>query len=220
MHLFEDPAWRGVAEYRAGRYRRALAALVLDETAESLYNMGNAYAQLHEWAGAKAAYRKVLTLDPAHEDASYNLALVERAEAAEARLEEESRSTRRLGRWEDGNRTEPERDAENAEKTVRAEVNEGRSTPTAVRTDASGRSDAPGQLGTEALAKNPQAGIGVASADAGQTELAASSGVATIRRESAQAAELLLRAISDDPARVLAARLRQVDRLRRERERQ
>ena len=74
--LFDEPVWRGIAEYRAGRYARAVGAFFPPESVLALYNIGTSHAQLESWNGAIAAYEKVLRLDPDHADARHNLELV------------------------------------------------------------------------------------------------------------------------------------------------
>ncbi len=217
VYLFDDPAWRGVAEYRAGRYRRALGAFLIEESVLTLYNGGNAYAKLQEWAGAKAAYRKVLRLDPGHEDARHNLELVTRADALEQRLLAESRKEKNLGRWKDGNRDRPQRGSGESNQIEQGAAQDGALRPTSARSDRGGRSDQPGSSGETALSESALGGpadavtAGSASADSGT-----GSGAVDLLRESAQSAEILLGEIIDDPAKVLAARLRMAQRQRLE----
>jgi Ca-activated chloride channel family protein len=79
--LFEDPAWRAVAQYRAGDYDASAesfrrrsgnpgASDVAD--ADSLYNLGNALARSGELEAAIDAYERALEIDPAAEDAAWN----------------------------------------------------------------------------------------------------------------------------------------------------
>lgn len=217
VYLFDDPAWRGVAEYRAGRYRRALGAFLLEERMLTLYNSGNAYANLQEWAGAKAAYRKVLRLDPGHEDARHNLELVTRAEALERRLLAESRNEKNLGRWKDGNRDRPQRGSGDSNEVEQGAARDGALHSTSARSDRSGRSDQPGSSGERALSDGALGGpadavtAGSATADSGT-----GSSAVDLRRESAQSAEILLGEITDDPSKVLAARFRMAQRRRLE----
>lgn len=70
--LFDDPQWRGVAQYRAGNYEAAVDSLNGIETADAFYNKGNALAKLGRTDEAIAAYEQALKLDPRHEDARYN----------------------------------------------------------------------------------------------------------------------------------------------------
>ncbi len=79
MYVFEDAQWRGVAMYRAGRFNRAIGAFVEDNTVESIYNIGNAYAQLGKFQNAIEVYQRVLEEDPEHDDARFNLDLVRQA---------------------------------------------------------------------------------------------------------------------------------------------
>lgn len=70
--LFNNPEWRGVAQYRAGNYEAAVDSLNGIKTADALYNKGNALAKLGRTDEAIAAYEQALKLNPKHEDARYN----------------------------------------------------------------------------------------------------------------------------------------------------
>jgi Ca-activated chloride channel family protein len=76
--LFEDPAWRGVAEYRAGDYRGSAVAFAGREDPDGLYNLGNALARQGKFEEAIAAWERTLELNPGDEDAAYNRDLVRR----------------------------------------------------------------------------------------------------------------------------------------------
>ncbi|MAL98538.1 MAG: hypothetical protein CL583_08825 [Alteromonadaceae bacterium] len=75
--VFEDPAWRGTALYRAGDYERAAEQFSRVEGIRADYNRGNALARAGDLEGAIEAYDKVLEAEPAHDDAQANKALVE-----------------------------------------------------------------------------------------------------------------------------------------------
>lgn len=79
---FSNPVWRGNAWYRAGDYRQAVAAYEQETSATAHYNRGNALIQLGELAAAKEAYLAALALEPRHEDALYNLSLLQVGESA------------------------------------------------------------------------------------------------------------------------------------------
>lgn len=78
--LFEDPAWRAVAKYRAGEYQDSAQAFRRSHVdrgrdvpdADSLYNLGNALARAGELQSAIDAYEDALEIDPGMEDAAYN----------------------------------------------------------------------------------------------------------------------------------------------------
>lgn len=219
VYLFEDPHWRGIAEYRAGRYRRALGEFYQNESVLTLYNTGNSYAQLHDWAGAKSAYEKALRLDPAHADARFNLDLVRRAEALEKQLLEESRAQTNLGRWEDGNRDEPEQGTGESNQIEEGGAREGATRAASTQVDQGGRSDLPGLAGEQALSEDAEGGPGdTSSTDQRQAEGRTGTATMVLRQESSQAAEILLRGIADDPSKVLAARLYMAHKRRLERE--
>lgn len=74
--LFSDSNWKGVANYRAGDYAKAIESFSKDETVDSYYNRGNALARLGKLESALAAYEKVLNKDPGHEDAGFNANLI------------------------------------------------------------------------------------------------------------------------------------------------
>jgi Ca-activated chloride channel family protein len=75
--LFDDPAWRGAAQYRDGRYQAAIETLQGRQDVLSQYNLGNALARANQLEQALAAYDNVLEQEPEHEDAAFNRQLVE-----------------------------------------------------------------------------------------------------------------------------------------------
>lgn len=81
MHVFSEPKWQAVALYRAGRYTRSIGAFSEDRELRSLYNIGNAYAQLGRYDEAVEVFEEVIRTDSEHEDARFNLELVRKAAA-------------------------------------------------------------------------------------------------------------------------------------------
>ena len=77
VKLFNDPAWKGAAQYKSGDYEAAIKSLDNLEGVEDLYNKGNALAKAGYLQEAIAAYEKVLERMPGHEDAKYNKQLLE-----------------------------------------------------------------------------------------------------------------------------------------------
>ena len=77
--LFDDPAWKGVAQYRQGNFEGAVESLQNQaEDLENVYNLGNALARLGRYQEAINAYNHVLEQIPEHEDALYNKELLEK----------------------------------------------------------------------------------------------------------------------------------------------
>lgn len=75
--LFQDPAWRATANYRAGDFEGAARDFARQQDPTSLYNLGNALAQAVRLDEALAAYNAVLAQDPEHADALHNKAIIE-----------------------------------------------------------------------------------------------------------------------------------------------
>ena len=78
---FENPEWKGVAEYQAGNYEDALQTLSAladkNDNDTSHYNHGHALARNNDLAGAIAAYDKALAINPDMENAKLAKSIVE-----------------------------------------------------------------------------------------------------------------------------------------------
>jgi Ca-activated chloride channel family protein len=207
--LFKDRAWRGVAEYHAGRFDRAIGEFFPPESVLELYNMGSAFARLENWNAAISSFERVLRLDPEHADARHNLNLVSLAaelatdEAVPAT--EDSPLLRGEGDDQQDSGTELSDPAEH--KPSRSNDSDGPGQESDA--DLDGTSDEPGELGD--LAENRRSGTANAAGDPGEDvrgALRQGPGSGELKaRESAQAAEILLREITDDPDKVLRVRL-------------
>lgn len=77
QRLARDPAWRGVAAYRAGDYAAAADALHRAPGSDAAYNRGNALAKAQQYRQAIEAYDEALKLDPGNADAKANRQAVE-----------------------------------------------------------------------------------------------------------------------------------------------
>jgi len=89
--LFQDPQWRAVARYRTGDWGDALRGFGQDRSNTGTYNSANAQARLGNYQKALDLYTEVLTEDPAHEDAAFNKALVERLLQQQQQQQEEAK---------------------------------------------------------------------------------------------------------------------------------
>ncbi|RAS01248.1 VWA domain-containing protein [Cupriavidus alkaliphilus] len=76
--LFDDPMWRGIAQYRAGQYAQAVQSFARVDSAQADYNQGNALARQGQYRQAAARYRQALRRQPQWPAASANLALMEK----------------------------------------------------------------------------------------------------------------------------------------------
>ncbi|MCP5417744.1 MAG: VWA domain-containing protein [Chromatiaceae bacterium] len=75
--IFDDPLWRGIAQYRDGRFAAALQSFSQLSSPIAHYNRGNTLVKMGRLEEALLAYRETLRLSPAHERARFNLELIE-----------------------------------------------------------------------------------------------------------------------------------------------
>jgi tetratricopeptide (TPR) repeat protein len=72
--FFDDPAWKGVALYAAGRWSESAAAF--GPAPENAYNRGDALARAGRYAEAVDAFATALAFDPENDDARANGELI------------------------------------------------------------------------------------------------------------------------------------------------
>lgn len=77
---FESAEWKGASQYKAGNYQQAVEELSATESADGLYNKGNAHAKLGDYENAIEAYQQALKVRPDNDDAKHNLKLVKAAQ--------------------------------------------------------------------------------------------------------------------------------------------
>jgi len=76
---FDDSQWKAAAQYKAGEFQQAAELLQNEQSADALYNMGNALAKAGNLPDALKAYEQSLQKNPDNEDAKYNKVQVEKA---------------------------------------------------------------------------------------------------------------------------------------------
>ena len=89
---FENTQWQGSAHYKAGNYQEALDAFTQGEqanTSNSLYNQGNALAQMQKYQQAIDAYKKALKKNPDLQDAKDNIEKIEQQQKKEQEQKQE-----------------------------------------------------------------------------------------------------------------------------------
>lgn len=74
---FDHEQWQGSAQYKAGNYEQALEHFKKSDSADALYNQGNALAKMEKFTEATKAYEQALAINPNHENAKKNKAIVE-----------------------------------------------------------------------------------------------------------------------------------------------
>jgi len=74
---FEDPLWKGVAHYFDKDYEAAIQQFSRLDTAESYFNLGNAYVRIQDYEKAETSYSQALKRNPDYEEAENNRKLVQ-----------------------------------------------------------------------------------------------------------------------------------------------
>lgn len=200
--LFEDPAWRSAAEYRAAQFEASAATLTNLDTATGHYNRGNALAKSGALEAAIGAYDRALELEPDHEDARYNRDLVaqflednpqqepppqESGEGEQSQQGDSSDSQGQTGEPQDGEQSEDGEQGESGESTAGDGTNDTPEEPSEGEPE-----------GEEQQEQNANAGE---QSDDGTEE--APSPEEIERWASEQAAEQWLRRIPQDPGGLL-----------------
>ncbi|MBC7501342.1 MAG: tetratricopeptide repeat protein, partial [Herminiimonas sp.] len=90
--LFNDPNWRAVANYKAGNYQASLDDLKSSDSAQALYNRGNALAKSGQLGEAIAAYDAALKKDPKLGDAKFNRDLLKKIQEQQKQNEQNKSS--------------------------------------------------------------------------------------------------------------------------------
>ncbi|MFA0412262.1 VWA domain-containing protein, partial [Vibrio renipiscarius] len=89
---FNDPRWKGIAQYQAGDFDSAIKTFEGLEDIGSQYNLANAYAQAERYEEAIAQYQKVLDEDPDNIDAKGSLEIVRRAQQQQQQQQQQQNS--------------------------------------------------------------------------------------------------------------------------------
>lgn len=75
---FTDSKWKGVAYYRDKQYAKAYTEFKKDNSAQGLYNQGNALAQMQRYQEALNAYNEALKYQKNFPDAEHNIKVVKK----------------------------------------------------------------------------------------------------------------------------------------------
>jgi len=90
---FEDPLWKGVASYYAKDFEAAIQQFSRLETAESYFNLGNAFVHVGDLEQATASYAQAIALEPGYIEAEQNRKLIQAMLDKQAEEKEEERRT-------------------------------------------------------------------------------------------------------------------------------
>ena len=109
---FDNSHWKAAAQYKAGEYQQAAETLQDEQSADGLYNMGNALAKAGNLPEALKAYEQSLQKEPNNKDAIYNKEQVEKA------LEQQKKDQQNQDNKDnkDSEKKESEEDSENKDQ--------------------------------------------------------------------------------------------------------
>jgi len=121
--LAKDPELSGEAWFRSGEYSNALDAWKRGNSADALYNQGNALAHLGKYDAAISAYDQALSMEPGMADAVHNRAVVEKMKEQEE--QEQQQQDGDQGESQDGESSPEQQDGEQSEESESQQDQEG-----------------------------------------------------------------------------------------------
>lgn len=184
--LAQDPELSGEAWFRSGQYANAADSWRRADSADSLYNQGNALANLGELDAAIEAYDQAMELEPGMPDALYNRAIVEQMKEQQEQEQQQQ---------QDGEQGESE-DSESSSDQQESQQSE----------DSESQQEQEGEQGEEQESEQEQEGEqGEPSDEEGEQEMELAEAWS---EEDAQAMEQWLRRIPDDPGGLLRRKFR------------
>ena len=196
--LFEAPDWRGTAHYEAGDFRSSSAEFGKLDSADALYNRGNALALSGDFQGAIDSYDKSLEVEPDLQDAIDNRELVksllEHQQQEQQGNDQDSNSDQSD---QEGESQDSESDSSQQEQDSSSESQEGSSDPSDQQpSDQESQPSADGEMSED---MNPS-----------ELEQATEEQLARFNEalEEQQALEQWLRRVPDDPGGLLRRKFR------------
>ena len=196
--LFEAPDWRGTAHYEAGDFRSSSAEFGKLDSADALYNRGNALALSGDFQGAIDSYDKSLEAEPDRQDAIDNRELVksllEQQQQEQQGNDQDSNSDQSD---QEGESQDSESDSSQQEQDSSSESQESSSDPSDQQpSDQESQPSADGELSED---MNPS-----------ELEQATEEQLARFNEalEEQQALEQWLRRVPDDPGGLLRRKFR------------
>ncbi len=128
VNLFADPHWKAAALYKSEDYQQALELYSSMDTIDGHYNKGNTLAKLGKISQAISEYEKVLSQDPAHEDAKYNMELLlKQQEQAQNKDSESGEQGEESTQQQSGDDKQSSGDEEQSEQAENSSEEKGKS---------------------------------------------------------------------------------------------
>ncbi|MEO0576168.1 MAG: VWA domain-containing protein [Pseudomonadota bacterium] len=208
---FEDPAWQATARYRAGEFDGSAEQFSLGSDADARYNAGTAFARAGDLKQAIEQLQAALDIDPEHEDARFNLDLLEQISDQNEQSQGEGEPDGEGEQNPDGAAQDGETGDSESSANSQSDGNGTGDTEDADATDArAGDSQTEEQRQIEAL----QEAMRAAEAEAQENGAEPTRDVVQMTQEQREAAEAeqaleqWLRRVEDDPGGLLRRKFR------------
>lgn len=222
---FEDPLWKGAAHYKNGEYEAALDAFRQADGHQALYNQGNALAQLGEFDDAIAAYDRVLSENPDHEDAKANKALLEQLKQEQEQQQEQQGQNQQQDDSESQQQDQSSQDSEGQqgesqedEQQQGEQSSEQSQQPQDSDNQQQGAEQSPEEAEQEAEQQQADQAEDDAEQEANADTQPQPAELTDEQKEEMQRMQNLLRRVPDDPAFLLKRKM-QLESQRRQRDR-
>ena len=125
---FDDNTWRGIAAYKAHKYKEALQYWSKEESPITSYNRGNALARSGKLTEALQAYDQALVAKPDWEDAKFNRDLVAKLLNEQQNQFQENKSSgenrNKPAEGEEGSPEQPDQSASSGDPTEQNQMPE------------------------------------------------------------------------------------------------
>lgn len=190
---FQNPQWRGTANYRAGEFDRAEQDFAQGADAQALYNLGNSLTHQGRYDDAIAAYEQALEQQPQLADAEHNREIARQLKELQQQQQQEQQS------GEDQQQSEQDQQAGDGQQQPQS----GGQSADQQQGEDPAQPDSGEEQQQQAQDEQPQPENGQDQQDQQESDgeqQATGAEDSPLDREAQQALEQWLREIPDDPA--------------------
>jgi Ca-activated chloride channel family protein len=216
--VFEDPAWKATANYRAGNFDKALELYQQDDSADGFYNRGNSLARAGDLQAAIDAYSKALELAPEMEDAAFNKALLEQLQQQQQDQQQQNQDQNQQNQDQNQQNQDQQQDQQSQQQDQQSQDGEQDQQQQQAQNEPSDPQDPqdsePQQQQSEQQQKREQQQAQNSEQEPGEQQQQAARERDPDELEREMANEQWLRRIPDDPSGLLRRKFRYQSRLR------
>jgi Ca-activated chloride channel family protein len=121
---FENPQWQASAQYKAGNYQQALAGFEQDNSANGLYNQGNALMQLNDYQAAINRYQQALEVRSPFAEAQQNLELAKKRREQQKQSDQSNQDPSGDGQQSDDSNSDKSKQDSNSSSSEQSQSNQ------------------------------------------------------------------------------------------------